>query len=106
MASGPVMSWIIAPSRGAMTTSPALISLPHFFENIFSTIVAAILWSPVVLALSRLVVSRCRTRKGEAGEEPVLRHSGPERGEAPGRNTVFTWTAPDNCDRFRSQSNL
>ncbi|KUG19080.1 hypothetical protein ASZ90_011205 [hydrocarbon metagenome] len=39
IASGPVMSWIIARSIGAITTSPAEISFPHLDENIFSTIV-------------------------------------------------------------------
>ena len=40
-ARGPVMSWIIAASTGAITTSPARTGLPHFIENIFSAIVAA-----------------------------------------------------------------
>src|SRR5208283_4494013 len=52
MASGPVISWIMAPSMGVMTTSPALISLPHFREKIFSTIVAPMLY--------RLYYTLCR----------------------------------------------
>src|SRR5208283_4255001 len=47
-----VISWIMAPSMGVMTTSPALISLPHFREKIFSTIVAPMLY--------RLYYTLCR----------------------------------------------
>jgi hypothetical protein len=39
MARGPVMSWIIAASTGAITTSPAVTSFLHLDENIFSTMV-------------------------------------------------------------------
>ncbi len=37
IASGPVMSWIIAASTGAITTSPARTSVPQRLEKTFST---------------------------------------------------------------------
>jgi hypothetical protein len=37
------MSWIIAPSTGAITTAPARISRLHLPEKIFSAIVAPML---------------------------------------------------------------
>ncbi len=50
------MSWIIAASTGAITTSPARTVRPHFIENIFSAIVAAIILSRYLCALQTYVV--------------------------------------------------